>query len=270
MKSMSNANDFERRLIAEGGGEALVEKLVRDAHAALGPKLELIRRPQAALGVIATPLARLLVAIGPRGVLMVHYMDQGGIERAIQALRYKFDPVEDSGAVRVVQRELSDFLAGDLDALRSQIDLSLVQSPFRLAALRRLQEVPAGSVMTYQALAAAIGAPSAQRAVGSAMATNPIPVYVPCHRVVRSDGSVGWYGGGPSRKIMLLRVEGFSIDRHRRLGSDAVWGHRQTRIFCRPQCSAARRADRSKLVIFAAPEQASHAGMRPCKLCHPG
>ncbi len=267
---MSNANKFERLLMADGTGEALVEKLVRDAHAALRPKLEIVRRPEAALGAIATPLGPLLVAIGPRGLAMVHYMDHGGTERALQALRCKFDPVEDSRAVRGVGREISDFIAGDLDALKSRIDLSLVESPFRLAALRRLREVPAGSVVTYQGLAAATGAPNAQRAVGSAMATNPIPVYVPCHRVVRSDGSVGCYRGGLSRKIMLLRVEGFAIDRHHRLDSDAVWGHRQSRIFCRPECGAARRADRSKLLIFADLEHARRAGMRACKVCRPG
>src|SRR5208282_611558 len=154
VKAMSNANEFERLLMAGGTGEALVEKLVRDAHAALRPKLEIVRRPEAALGAIATPLGPLLVAIGPRGLAMVHYMDHGGTERALQALRYRFDPVEDSRAVRGVGREISDFIAGDLDALKSRIDLSLVESPFRLAALRRLREVPAGSVVTYQALAA--------------------------------------------------------------------------------------------------------------------
>jgi len=101
------------------------------------------------------------------------------------------------------------------------------------------------------------------------MASNPIPIFVPCHRVIRSDGTIGNYGGGVDNKIKLLRAEGFEVGRDLRLPSRAVMGHRRTGIFCRPDCSAARRADPTKMLIFADAKCAGHAGLRACKLCKP-
>ncbi len=198
---------------------------------------------------------------------MVHYMEGGHTEERLETLRRKFDPVKDARAVEPVVREIRRLLHGETDALNRKVDLSLVESGFRREVLERLCEIPAGSVLTYQSLAAVSHAPRAQRAVGSAMATNPIPIFVPCHRVVRSDGTVGYYGGGPSLKVRLLRAEGFDVDSHNHL--ETLWGHRDTRIYCRPQCYAGQRTDPVKMVMFADSEHARRAGMRPCKSCRP-
>jgi len=152
---------------------------------------------------------------------------------------------------------------------RRPIDLSLVRSAFQRRTLMRLRRVPPGSVVTYQGLAAAMGAPTSQRAVGNTVASNPVPIYVPCHRVIRSDGSLGNYGGGSDRKLKLLRAEGFEIDRDRRLPLNAVYGHWASRIFCRPTCSALRRAERKSWLIFSDAARARRWGMRACKLCRP-
>ncbi|MBV8771987.1 MAG: methylated-DNA--[protein]-cysteine S-methyltransferase, partial [Deltaproteobacteria bacterium] len=149
------------------------------------------------------------------------------------------------------------------------VDLSLVESDFQRRALSRLRRVPAGSVISYQALAAAVGVPSGQRAIGNTVASNPIPIYVPCHRVIRSDGSLGNYGGGPERKLKLLRAEGFAVDVRRRMPAEAVYGHWSSRIYCRPTCTAVHRTDRRKWLIFADSERARRFGMRACKLCRP-
>jgi len=101
------------------------------------------------------------------------------------------------------------------------------------------------------------------------MAANPIPIYVPCHRVVRSDGVIGHYGGGTQCKVDLLRAEGFAVDKSLRLPAQVVCGHRGTQIFCKLDCPGARRADPTKMLIFACSEAARHAGMRACKVCHP-
>ncbi|MBV8055510.1 MAG: methylated-DNA--[protein]-cysteine S-methyltransferase, partial [Deltaproteobacteria bacterium] len=166
--------------------------------------------------------------------------------------------------------EIERLMQGDTDAINARaVDLSLVESAFQRRALARLRRVPAGSVISYQGLAAAIGVPSGQRAVGNTVASNPVPIYVPCHRVIRSDGSLGNYGGGPERKLKLLRAEGFGVDFQRRVPPDAVYGHWVSRIFCRPACVAVRRAERRQWLIFANPERARRFGMRACKLCHP-
>jgi len=87
--------------------------------------------------------------------------------------------------------------------------------------------------------------------------------------VIKSDGTIGNYGGGVDNKIKLLRAEGFEVGRDLRLPSRAVMGHRHTKIFCRPDCSAARRADPNNALIYADARHARHEGLRACKLCKP-
>ena len=107
---------------------------------------------------------------------------------------------------------LSAYLEGDEDRLELPVDLSLVGGPFRRAVLETLhREVHRGEVVTYGALARAAGNPRAVRAAGTACATNPIPIVVPCHRVLPASGRLGAYGGGPERKRVLLALEGASV-----------------------------------------------------------
>jgi O-6-methylguanine DNA methyltransferase len=254
----------------EGPNEEIMDELLHVAHARLARVLNRIRRPRARMGVINTPLGELLVAESQRGLVALQFMDSRDGAEAIAALRKKFDVAEDATIAAEVGEEIEQLMRGDADAItHRRIDLSLMESNFQRRALKWLRQVPAGSVITYQGLAAAIGAPSSQRAIGNTVAANPVPIYVPCHRVIRSDGSIGNYGGGVERKLRLLRAEGFSVDRERRVPMRAVYGHLVTRIFCRPTCAAVKRADRKKWIIFADPERARRAGLRACKLCRP-
>ena len=102
--------------------------------------------------------------------------------------------------------------AGDLGSVPHEVDLRFVRGDFRRDVLRACAAIPAGETRTYGDLAAAVGRPRAARAVGTAMATNPLPPIVPCHRVVRGDGRVGNYGaGGTERKIEMLVREGVPV-----------------------------------------------------------
>ncbi len=226
------------------------------------------RRPIARVGVIDSPMGRLFIADGPRGILAIHFMDGKGPD-PLEMMRGKFDVVEDQAAADRIGDEIGRFVAGDRTALKHEIDLSLVESDFKRRALTKLRKVPLGSVVTYQGLAAAVGAPDGQRAIGNAMGSNPVPIYVPCHRVIKSDLSIGNYGGGVDRKLKLLRAEGFAVGKDLRVPARAVMGHQRTHIFCRPECSAAKRADIGRMFIFADPERARSAGLRACKMCHP-
>ncbi len=256
----------------EVGDERTIDALVETAHRRMAPRLARIRRPRVRVGTVASPLGRLLVAMSDAGIAMIYFLDvpRGDGAEPIAMLRRRFDAIEDQAAVAGVGEEIRRFVAGDLAALVTPVDLSLVASPFQRRVLERLRQVPPGAVMSYQALAAAIGAPRGSRAVGNTMASNPVPVYVPCHRVSRSDGSVGNYGGGVSSKMKLLRAEGFRIGEDRRVAAGAVLGHRRTHIYCRPSCSAARRADPARMMIFADSARARGAGLRACRQCLPG
>jgi methylated-DNA-[protein]-cysteine S-methyltransferase len=250
-------------------GEHGLEQLLHEGRRRVEHALRKHRRPLAKLGIIGTQIGDLLIAEGPRGIVAIHFIDTKGAGNPIPALREKFDLVQDQRAAERIGDEIRRYIAGDRAALRHPIELSLVDSEFQRRAYLKLRQVPAGSVVTYQGLAAAVGAPDGQRAIGNTMATNPVPIYVPCHRVIRSDGSIGNYGGGVARKIKLLRAEGFEVGADLRVPARAVFGHSRTHIYCRPQCSAAMRADRGRMFIFGDPERARRAGLRACKLCRP-
>ena len=266
---MSSLRPIDRVLSEDSASSAVIDELLRQGRKGVAARLCHVRRPDAAVGITRSPLGPLLVAVGPAGILMISYLRGRDAADEVAALRLKFDPVEDRRAAEEVGDQIRRFLAGDREALSYRADLTLVAGKFQRRLLDRLRQVPFGAVVTYRALGDAIGAPDSQRAVGNAMGANPIPIYVPCHRVVRSDGMIGHYAGGTQVKVKLLRAEGFAVDNNRRLPQQVVWGHLGTRIFCRPHCAAARRADTARLLIFAGPQSARHAGMRPCKLCRP-
>ncbi len=254
-----------------GAADAEIDAMVDSAHRRMARALRRFRRPAVRAGITDSPLGRLLVAEGPRGLLAVAYLDTPGAAPAFDALRAGYDVTVDLAVAVRVRKEIDRLLAGDSAPIDAHpVDLSLVAGDFQRRALAHLRRVPPGAVVTYQGLAEAIGAPSGQRAIGNSMASNPLPVYVPCHRVIRSDGAIGNYGGGVERKLSLLRAEGFAIGSDQRLPPQAVWGHRRSHIFCRPGCAAVRRATRPRWMIFADAEHACGAGMRPCKLCGPG
>jgi methylated-DNA-[protein]-cysteine S-methyltransferase len=249
--------------------DGLLDAMINEARVGIERDLQLIRRPEARVGVIPSPIGRLLVAESNRGLATIHFLSMDGPERTLEKLRKKFDLIENDASTRRVGAEIDRFFKGDLSVLEHRVDLSVVESEFQRRALISLRTVPVGSVITYQGLAAAVGHPNSQRAIGTTMATNPVPIFVPCHRVIKSDGSIGNYGGGVANKLKLLRAEGFDVGRDLRLPPRAVMGHRKTRIFCRPECSAAKRADSSRTVYFADAQSAANAGLRACKLCRP-
>jgi methylated-DNA-[protein]-cysteine S-methyltransferase len=250
--------------------DEVIDQMLRKVRPRLASALDRIRRPLARVAVIDSSIGRLLAAQSTRGLVALRFLDSEDAADVLAALRQRFDVVEDEVVADDIGGEIERLMHGETGAISARaVDLSLVQSHFQRRALTRLRRVPAGSVISYQGLAAAVGVPTGQRAIGNTVASNPVPIYVPCHRVIRSDGSLGNYGGGPQRKLKLLRAEGFSVNVRRRMPADAVYGHWGSRIFCRPTCTAVRRAERRKWLIFADAERARRFGMRACKLCHP-
>lgn len=150
-------------------------------------------------------------------------------------------------------------------------DLSSV-TDFNRAVLLKALQIPYGQVRPYTWIAQEIGHPKAQRAVGTALARNPIPLLIPCHRVVRNDGIIGNYGmGGPSVKRRILEAEGAdpqSIESLSRAGFRLV-GSDTTHIFCFPTCTHARRVADNHKVRFESVGQALRLGFRACKVCRP-
>jgi len=150
------------------------------------------------------------------------------------------------------------------------IDLR-TSTPFQRQVLKAVAAIPPGEVRPYGWVARQVGRPNASRAVGTTMATNPIPVLIPCHRVVRSDGSIGNYLFGPDVKEALLAAEGMNVAEQAeavRLGY-RLTGSATTHITCFPTCRHARRTTDRHRRWFHTMDEAVAAGYRPCKLCRP-
>ena len=160
-----------------------------------------------AYDVEETPLGPLLLAATPRGVCRISY--DGDAEERLEELarlhgarvlrsRRPLDPL---------RRELADYFEGRRRDFDVSLDLEAV-APFHGSVLRELKRIPYGETATYGALARRIGSPKAARAVGGACNRNPLPIVVPCHRVVGSSGNLVGYAGGLDRKRALLALEG--------------------------------------------------------------
>lgn len=154
-----------------------------------------------------SPLGTLLLAATPRGLVRVAFASEGH-DSVLQHLADRLSPrvLESPVQLDDVARELDEYFAGHRRSFDLPLDLAL-SNGFRREVLHHLPEIAFGRTETYTQVAAAVGNPRAVRAVGSACATNPLPVVVPCHRVLRSDGSLGGYLGGLDAKRALLALE---------------------------------------------------------------
>ena len=145
-------------------------------------------------------------------------------------------------------------------------------SEFEQAVLRKALEIPSGEVRPYSWIAREIGHPGAVRAAGSALAKNPVPLLIPCHRVVRSDGHIGNYSlGGARNKRRLLEVEGARPELLERLAATGVryLGNPESRGFCYPTCGGVDALVRTNTVRFRSEREAAAAGFHPCRDCRP-
>jgi methylated-DNA-[protein]-cysteine S-methyltransferase len=138
--------------------------------------------------------------------------------------------------------------------------------------LLKTLEIPRGEVRTYAWVAREIGRPRAVRAVGSALGHNPIPLLIPCHRVIRTDGTLGDYSaGGTEAKRTILRHEGVDpawLEQLAVLGTRFI-GSRATGVYCMPTCRHVRRMKAPNQVHLHDEREAARSGFRPCRDCRP-
>jgi O-6-methylguanine DNA methyltransferase len=174
----------------------------------------------------------------------------------------KPERTQEAAARRLVEQargELLEYFAGRRAWFSVPVDLDAAP-PFQRQVLQTALRIPFGEARPYAWVARRIGHPRAVRAVGTALARNPVPLLVPCHRVLRSDGGLGGYAFGLSMKRRLLQLE----------RTTPLWeGCSTTRVVCRVGCAAAARMRPDHRVIFASVQDARSVGYRPCRLCRP-
>lgn len=198
-------------------------------------------------------LARLDLAASPTGITRVFLRRGGGPPP---------DRTEAGRIGRIIaqaRRELEEYFAGKRTFFTVPVDLSQVPS-FERSALEIAAGIPYGEVRSYKWIAERLGRADAARAVGNAMAGNPVPIIVPCHRVVKTDGGLGGYSFGLLRKEALLDLE---------RGVTPYVGCASTRIFCRRGCAHERRIHTGGRIHFASGADARRSGYRPCSICQP-
>jgi O-6-methylguanine DNA methyltransferase len=219
---------------------------------------------------IDTVIGPIWVAFNGRGVSTVESAESAeAFEARVLATRgrpaHRLDALPPRLA-RAIQRRL----AGDR---RVQIPLDLRgHSSFETDVWMKALEIPRGEVRPYGWIASEIGRPKAVRAVGTALGHNPVPLIVPCHRVVRSDGMLGQYSlGGPANKRALLASEGLDPDGMEGLARAGVRyiGSDTTRIYCLPSCHNAKRILDRHRVLFKSAGAGIAAGYRACHECRP-
>lgn len=174
------------------------------------PELDLLFRDRALreglvdvrYDIVDSPIGDLLVASTERGLARIHFGAEGHEEELARRFgaRVLRSPIDD------VRRELDEYFAGQRTTFDLPLDLRA--APFHVEVLQELALVPYGRTTTYGALASQVGRPRAARAVGTVMNRNPIPIVLPCHRVVGANGSLTGYAGGLDLKLKLLQLEG--------------------------------------------------------------
>ncbi len=221
------------------------------------------------------PIGPLFVAFGRAGISLVERADEHDAGDFEETFRATFGrPVRRiDRAPQLIERVIDARVWGRSRGSAVKVPLDLHQLPdFERQVLLKTLEIPRGEVRPYAWVAAELGRPLAVRAVGNALARNPIPFVIPCHRVVRSDGRIGNYGaGGPRAKREILESEGLDTSELERLPSAGVrfTGSDTTHIYCYPSCRNARRTTSRHLVRWHSADEAQRAGYRACKVCRP-
>ena len=193
-----------------GGGYGSVSRFYEKAASRLGMAASEYRAKGKGQTIaycsFSTPLGTVLVAATARGVCTIKLGDDGAALRKLLTEEFsEAELVEDAGSMKSVREKILGFVAGDQSLAKVPVDVR--GTVFQRKVWDELRRIPAGETRTYQQIARAVGAPLAVRAVGSACGANPVALLVPCHRAVRTDGGLGGYAWGLSRKKRLLDLE---------------------------------------------------------------
>ena len=180
----------------EGPAASAARRFVDEA----GEKIDI------AYTTLDSPIGVLVVAATSGGLLRIGFDNESGV---LEDLAERVSPriLEYSARLDAVRRQLDEYFSGRREQFDMPLDWALIEG-FRRRVLTATARIPYGGVSTYQDIAQQAGQPKGARAAGQALGGNPIPVVIPCHRVLRSGGGMGGYAGGTDRKEFLLRLEG--------------------------------------------------------------
>jgi O-6-methylguanine DNA methyltransferase len=248
-----------------------VATLLREAAEKMSPQDDPARLVERALAsttdrffVVGSPLGELYVGAGPGGVRLVRRGGSAG--EFVREYRRRFGRLltqSDDARTRKLAEEIARTLAGE----KAGVPLDLSETtPFQRRVLKVVGGIPRGEVRPYLWVAREAGSAGASRAVGTVMANNPVPLLVPCHRVVRNDGTTGGYAFGAEQKVRLLELEGVPT---KEIAGRPYLATPTTGVVCHATCRNAKRIRPENRRHFRTAADAVEAGYRPCKVCRP-
>jgi O-6-methylguanine DNA methyltransferase len=247
--------------------EAVLAGLTTRAPATLAPRTLRAVGLADAWATMDSPVGQIVVAWNGLGVSWIGRPEDEFVERFGREIGR---PVGRDELPARLRRAIERRLAGDRRAI-VPVDLR-GRTDFERDVLMKALAIPHGQVRPYGWIAAEIGRPKAVRAVGTALAHNPVPLVIPCHRVVRSDGTIGQYSlGGSDVKRRILRAEGLEPDEMEDLARAGIRfiGSDTTRIYCLPTCHHARRVTARHRIPLRSASEGRALGYRGCKVCRP-
>ena len=248
---------------------------VAASHSGLQARLADLKSRVLTYGIVPSPLGNILVARSEQGVSLVEYLGEA-TSLAASRLRELADveTVESSAEIARLRDDLLDFLAGRRRELGWRLDLRLAGSEFSRAVLSEASGIPFGAVTSYATIARRVGRPDAVRAVAQALRRNPLPIVVPCHRVVGSSGMLTGYAGDRlGLKRQLLDVEGVRTrpaSHDFRVAREAMYVRAgDDRAYCLPTCGDLPAHSLANLTLIASRESVEALGLEPCSDCRP-
>lgn len=244
------------------------------ARAQLESRLADLRSRIMRYGVFDSPLGPIAIGVSEHGVALVEYVRSADRTGGKLARRVGGEAVEDPRRTEALYRELADYLDGRRTRLDWTLDLRRTRSDFQRRVLEATARLPYGAVTSYAGIAREIGAPRATRAVAQALRHNPLPIVVPCHRVIGSSGDLtGYAGTRVGLKRDLLAVEGvhtvagrgdFHIDRRAVYYKVPDGGE-----YCLPTCGGILEKPLGDFTVFGSRARAEAVGLQPCTDCRP-
>lgn len=222
--------------------------------------------------VFPSPLGPILLAASEHGVALVEYL-RGGVTGSRLFKMGRVEAQEDDGELERLHGELLEYLDGRRTRLEWPLDLRFARSDFERSVLQATSAVPYGAVSSYTGIAGDLGKPSAVRAVAQALRHNPVPIVIPCHRIVGVGGDlVGYAGDRIGLKERLLAVEGVPTRRdHAGVCRGAMYHYdpNPDRQYCLPTCGTILRRPIGRVKLFGRRELAEAVGLEPCTDCRP-
>jgi methylated-DNA-[protein]-cysteine S-methyltransferase len=261
--------------VTRGLRAAPSEDALAKSRAGLESRLADLKQRRLAYRIFPSPLGHILVGRSEHGIAVVEYLGAGTSLRASRLGQLDdVEAVPGGPELERLQHDLLDYIAGRRRELGWPLDWRLASSDFARAVLEATAAIPYGAVASYAGLARRIGRPSAVRAVAQALRWNPLPIVVPCHRVIGTSGRLTGYAGDKlDLKQRLLRVEGVKVRPARRDFSVAresmyALGEGESE-YCLPTCGSIGTRSLALLTLFASRADAEAQGFAPCTTCRP-